>query len=88
MFYVYVLLSLKDNKFYIGFSKNIPQRLKDHTAGRNESTKLRRPLKLIYYEAHLNKEDALRREAYFKTSKRKSTLNQILRTTISIKNQN
>ena len=85
MYYVYVLLSLKDSKFYIGFSEDIKKRLADHNAGRNTSTKPRRPFELIYYEAHLSKDDALRREAYFKTTKGKSTLNQMLRVTLSTK---
>ncbi len=85
MFYVYVLLSLKDNHFYIGFSEDIKKRLADHNAGRNTSTKPRRPLELIYYEAHLSKEDAFRREAYFKTTKGKATLKQMLRTTLGLK---
>ncbi|MBU1045078.1 MAG: GIY-YIG nuclease family protein, partial [Candidatus Omnitrophica bacterium] len=33
MYNVYVLISLKDYKFYIGFSENIEQRLKDHNSG-------------------------------------------------------
>jgi putative endonuclease len=85
MFFVYVLLSQKDNNFYIGFSEDITKRLTDHNAGRKTSTKSRRPLELIYYEAHLSKDDALRREAYFKTTKGKSTLKQILRTTLGNK---
>jgi putative endonuclease len=85
MHYVYVLLSLKDKNFYIGFSEDIKKRLADHNAGRNTSTKPRRPFELIYYEAHLSKEDALRRELYFKTTKGKSTLKQMLRVTLSDK---
>ena len=85
MYYVYVLLSLKDHKFYIGFSEDIKKRLTDHNAGRNTSTKSRRPFELIYYEAHLSKDDALRREAYFKTTKGKSTLRQMLRKALELK---
>ena len=79
MFYVYVLLSLKDKKFYIGFTNDVERRLKEHNSGKNISTKSRLPLKLIYYEAHLSKADAERREKYFKTTKGKSTLKQMLR---------
>ena len=79
MFYVYVLLSLKDEKFYIGFTGDLRRRLKEHNAGKNISTKSRRPLKLVYYEAHLSKADAERRERYFKTTKGKATLKQMLR---------
>ena len=79
MYYVYVLLSEKDKNFYIGFSENIEQRLNEHNAGKNVSTRSRRPFKLIYYEGHTLKSDALRREKYFKTSKGKTTLKQILK---------
>jgi putative endonuclease len=82
MFYVYVLLSLKDEKFYIGFTGDLRRRLKEHNAGKNISTKSRRPLKLTYYEAHLSKADAERRERYFKTTKGKITLKQMLRSSL------
>ncbi len=79
MHYVYVLLSQKDNKFYIGFTSDLTRRFKEHTDGKAPSTKSRRPLKLLYYEAHLSKEDAMRRENYFKTTKGKATLKLMLR---------
>ena len=65
-FYVYVLQSLKDNRNYIGYTKDLRKRLKEHNSGKNISTKPRKPFKLIYYEACLNEEDAKRREKYFK----------------------
>jgi putative endonuclease len=88
MYFVYVLLSLQDKKFYIGFTENVERRLADHNAGRNTSTKCRRPFELMYYEAHGSKDDALRREMYFKTAKGKTTLRQVLRTALAIKLKN
>ena len=80
MFYfVYVLLSKKDGRFYIGSTSNIEQRLNYHNQGKNKSTINRRPLKLIFYEAFLTKQDALRRERNFKTTKGKVTIKQMLR---------
>jgi putative endonuclease len=67
MYYTYVLQSLKDNHFYSGFTENLKLRFEHHSKGRIESTGQRRPLKLIYYEACLYIEDAIRREKYFKT---------------------
>lgn len=78
-YYVYVLLSLRDNRFYIGFTGSLKRRVKEHNAGKNYSTKTRRPLKLIYFEGHLSEADARRREQYFKTSKGKSSLRQMIR---------
>ena len=79
MYYVYVLTSLKDSKLYIGFTNDLKRRLKEHNSGKNASTKSRIPLELVYYEAHLSKADAMRRERYFKTTKGRSTLRQMLR---------
>ena len=67
MFYTYVLLSKKDNKLYYGYTKDLAERFELHKVGKVESTRDRRPLKLIYYEACCSQDDALRREKYFKT---------------------
>ena len=78
-YFTYVLLSLKDFKFYIGYTNDVERRFLEHEIGENISTSKRRPLVLIYYEAFLAKEDAMRREQYFKTTKGKVTLRQMLR---------
>ena len=67
MYYVYILQSLKDKKLYIGFTKDIKQRLFEHNSGKNFSTKSRIPLKLIYCEIYLNQDDAKIREKFLKT---------------------
>lgn len=67
MFYTYVLQSLNDMKFYVGYTKDLKLRFEKHTKGLVESTMDRRPLKLVYYEACLSQADALKREKYFKT---------------------
>ncbi|MCK4553546.1 GIY-YIG nuclease family protein [Candidatus Parcubacteria bacterium] len=68
MFYVYILQSLKDEQFYVGYTNNLEKRLKEHNSGLVKSTKNRRPLKLIYVEICLNQQDATHREKYLKTS--------------------
>jgi putative endonuclease len=67
MFYVYILLSDKDGRFYTGSTNDLKRRLSEHNEGRVESTVKRRPLRLIYYEACLNEEDARAREKYLKS---------------------
>lgn len=78
-YYVYILLSQKDDQFYIGFSTDVYNRANEHNSGKNISTAKRAPLDLVYFEAFLLKTDALRREKYFKTTKGKVTLRQMLR---------
>lgn len=67
MYYTYVLQSKKDEKFYVGFTGNLQQRFEEHNKGYVESTRARKPFRLIYYEACLGKNDALQREKYLKT---------------------
>ena len=67
MYYTYVLQSMKDNRLYTGFTKDLKQRFDQHQNGHVESTKDRRPLKLIYYEACLYRNDAINREKYLKS---------------------
>jgi len=68
MFYVYVLESVNDSGFYIGCTKNLKNRMKEHNSGHIKATKNRLPMKLIYYEASLDRSDAFRREKYLKTT--------------------
>jgi len=67
MYYTYVQQSKKDDKFYVGFTKDLKLRFEQHSKGRIESTRDRRPLTLIYYEGCLNQEDATKREKYLKS---------------------
>jgi len=79
MYYVYVLKSRLDEKLYIGYTTDLKERFKRHQNGEVVSTKSRRPLDLIFYEAYKSKEDAERRERYFKTAKGKSSLRIMLK---------
>ncbi len=67
MYYTYVLKSHKDSKMYTGSTKDLKLRFEQQEQGRVKSTKHRRPLELIYYEACLSEEDALCREKYLRT---------------------
>ena len=67
LYYTYVLQSLLDKKMYTGYTKNLKLRFEQHNKGLVNSTKHRRPLRLIYYEACINQQDATHREKYLKT---------------------
>lgn len=69
IYFVYVLESLRDGKRYVGFTVNLKKRLTEHNNGLSFATKPRLPMKLIYFEACTNKEDAQRREKYLKTTR-------------------
>jgi putative endonuclease len=80
MHYTYVLLSSEDGEWYTGATSDLKTRLREHIQGEVTSTRFRRPLRLVYYEACLDAADAYRRERYLKTGKGKRYLRQRLRT--------
>jgi putative endonuclease len=66
-YFTYVLKSEIDNNYYVGYTKNLNLRFEEHNKGYVKSTKDRRPLVLIYFEACLSQNDALKRERYLKS---------------------
>ncbi|OGX07923.1 MAG: excinuclease ABC subunit C [Omnitrophica WOR_2 bacterium GWA2_47_8] len=66
-FYIYVFKSEKTGIFYTGATGNLEERLEQHNKGQVFYTRNKLPIKLIYFEACLNKNDAYRREKYLKT---------------------
>ena len=66
MYYVYVLKSEKDDKLYIGYTKDLRRRVHQHNTSSSLSTKSRIPFQLVYYEAYLSEKDAKDRERKLK----------------------
>lgn len=77
-YYVYILL-LSNNQLYTDFTSKLNERLKQHKTGNVKSTRNRRPIKLIHYEAYTKESDAHRREKYLKTTEGKRFLKQQIR---------
>jgi putative endonuclease len=69
MYYVYILKSLKDGKYYIGSSSDVQSRLAFHNAGKQRSTKYRIPFVLIYTEQFQCRTEAEKREKQIKSYK-------------------
>lgn len=74
MFYVYVLQGKKDKNLYIGRARDLKRRFREHNQGRVPSTKSRRPLILIHYEAYRSEKDAIRREKGLKSGQQRELL--------------
>ncbi len=78
MYYVYVLKSAKTGKLYKGSTADLKLRLAKHNTGGVSSTKAFVPWKLIYYEAFINKTDALREEKFLKSGKGRDRIKYLL----------
>lgn len=77
MFYIYVLKSIKYNRFYTGSTDNLNKRLKEHNSGKTKSTKGFLPWEIIYTEKFSSKEEALKREKYLKSGIGREFLNKL-----------
>ncbi|OGU28384.1 MAG: hypothetical protein A2057_09010 [Ignavibacteria bacterium GWA2_35_9] len=77
MFTVYILISLKDQKRYIGLTENLERRIYEHNSGLVKSTRNRRPLKLIHTENFETKKEAESKEKFYKTGKGRELLKNL-----------
>lgn len=83
-FYVYVLRSLKDGRWYTGFTGDLRKRFKQHLDGLTTSTKGRGPFELIYYEMSKHEDDARSREFYLKSGMGKRYIKNRLKRFLSL----
>lgn len=82
MYYVYVL-KCNNGDLYIGYSDDLRKRARAHQLGKVRSTKSKRPIELIYYEAYKNKKDATKRERQLKNHRAKLDLKNQLKYSLS-----
>ncbi len=66
MYFVYVIRSEKDGRFYVGLCKDIDKRIREHNIGKTFSTKGYRPWKLFFTESYETLDLARKREKYLK----------------------
>ena len=66
MYYLYILRSAAKGTLYVGVTKDVGRRLKEHNAGASRGTRGARPYELVHTEAYQALEEARRREWYLK----------------------
>ncbi|MCK9616499.1 MAG: GIY-YIG nuclease family protein [Lentimicrobiaceae bacterium] len=70
-YFLYILLSEKNEKFYIGSSNDPERRLYEHNIGHTTSTKSGIPWKIIFLRKFSERSDAIREELRLKRMKNK-----------------
>jgi len=68
MFYAYVLRSLTAEFYYKGHCEDLENRLKQHNLGMTPSNRKYVPFEIVYFEAFETRQEAIRREKYFKSA--------------------
>ena len=80
MFFVYVLENKFDKSWFIGYTKNLKKRLKDHLSGSGcRTTSIKKGWKLVYFECYINKKDAIGREKFLKGGSGRKYINKQLK---------
>ncbi|MBD3363250.1 GIY-YIG nuclease family protein [Candidatus Dojkabacteria bacterium] len=81
MYYVYLLINKKKSYKYVGITKDIKKRLRDHNQGKTRSTKPYRPFdKIIILDKLESRKEAREREKYFKSATGRKKRELILNT--------
>lgn len=76
---VYVLVSLKNNKRYVGYTSKDPKvRLEEHNRGCGTWTRRNRPFELVYHEEYSSSREAKARERFLKGSQGRKFLDTII----------
>ena len=81
MWYAYVLQSEVNSRLYIGFTDDLRRRFTEHNSGQGGTyTQKNKPFRLIFYEAFVEKSDAMKAERFFKSGYGREVLREKLGT--------
>lgn len=78
MYTVYAILSEVDGRIYVGMTQDTEKRIKEHNSGKTRSTKGYRPWRIFFTEEHDSREEARKRELYWKSGTGKEQLKELL----------
>ncbi|MBV6420601.1 MAG: hypothetical protein DAHOPDDO_01858 [Ignavibacteriaceae bacterium] len=77
MYKVYAIKSKIRKYIYVGMTSNIVERIERHNKGNEKTTRAYRPFELIYTEDQATREEARKREKYFKSGVEKEFLKKM-----------
>jgi len=76
-FYVYILQSHTTNRYYIGQTQNLDERLAYHNANYSKSLKHRGPWRIVHHEEFDSRAEAVRRERQIKSWKDRDMIQRL-----------
>lgn len=78
MFFVYILCSKQNNKYYIGQTQNLEDRVLKHNSGEVKSTKPYVPWEMVYFEIFENRSLSYKREQEIKRKKSRKYVESLI----------
>jgi putative endonuclease len=79
MWFVYILYSVKIDRYYVGITDDLDWRLERHNAGWGRYTKRGIPWKIVYTENYSSKSEALKREREIKRKKSRAYIEWLIK---------
>jgi putative endonuclease len=77
-FHVYVLELEGKQRFYIGYTQNLENRLRQHLSGETHSLRGHKILRVAHVEEFSTRTEAMARERYLKTYRGRSKLRTLI----------
>lgn len=78
MYYVYIIQSLLDASYYVGYSHDPQSRVLKHNSSNTGYTSRKKPWKLVYVEEYKTKAEAISREIEIKRQKSKVYITKLI----------
>ena len=79
MYWVYILKNLREGKYYVGYTMNLGERIRQHNRGKSRWTKNKGGWVLVYSEHYRHKSEAISRENEIKRKKSRQYIEYLVR---------
>ena len=79
MYFLYILKSLANDRYYVGSTNNLERRLKEHNTGKSKYTKLTKPFILVFKKEYKSVKEARFIEGKLKKFKSKNIIDKIIK---------
>jgi putative endonuclease len=77
-FQVYILQSLVDSSYYIGYTKDLNHRILQHNRAKTGYSSRKIPWKIVYTESYEDKTLAIKRERFLKNQKSRDFIQKLI----------
>ena len=77
-FYVYILQSVRDGSYYIGYTYNLEKRVFQHNDAKTGYSSKKSPWILVYSESYDIKSSAIKRELFLKKQKNRDFIKKLI----------
>ncbi|MGD0341217.1 MAG: GIY-YIG nuclease family protein [Bacteroidales bacterium] len=79
MYFIYIIESKKDGRYYVGQTERLDERIKRHNEGRNLSTKAYIPWALKWWKGFDTRSEAIKIESKIKRIKKRTGIEKYVK---------